>query len=104
MVVHSYGNWFERSGAIKSEADPLDHHPARAMRRGFAAIRGMRERSGRAKPLPHVTTWLGQLAAGESGVRMFTQIRGAANDKAKHELPWRLTFPTWRDGFRLGLA
>jgi hypothetical protein len=32
------------------------------------------------------------------------QVRGAANDRAKRELPWRLTFPTWRDGFRLGLA
>ncbi len=35
---------------------------------------------------------------------MFTQIRGAANTKAKRELGWRLLYTSWREGFRRGLS
>lgn len=56
-----------------------------------------------AKPPRHVPVWLGRLAAGEPGVSMFTQIRGAMNAKAKRELGWRLLYPSWREGFRRGL-
>jgi nucleoside-diphosphate-sugar epimerase len=52
----------------------------------------------------HVPAWLGRLAAGEAVVSMFTQTRGASNAKAKRELGWRLQYPTWRYGFRVGLA
>ena len=57
-----------------------------------------------AKPPRHVPVWLGRLAAGEVGVSMMTQIRGASNAKAKRELDWRPAFPTYREGFAGGLA
>lgn len=57
-----------------------------------------------AKPPRHIPVWLGRLAAGEPGVSMFTRIRGAVNAKAKRELAWRLLYPSWREGFRRGLA
>lgn len=51
-----------------------------------------------------VPVWLGRLVAGEPGVSLFTQIRGASNTNAKRELGWQLIYPSWRDGFRRGLA
>jgi len=57
-----------------------------------------------AKPPRHVPVWLGRLAAGEALVSMFTRIRGASNAKAKRELRWQPFYPSWRDGFRAGLA
>jgi nucleoside-diphosphate-sugar epimerase len=57
----------------------------------------------RAKPPRHVPRWLGRIAAGEPAVSMFTQIRGAANGKAKRELGWTPNYGTWRAGFREGL-
>jgi hypothetical protein len=35
---------------------------------------------------------------------MMTEIRGASNAKAKRELGWQPSWPTWRDGFRRGLG
>ena len=57
-----------------------------------------------AKPPRRVPAWLGRFAVGDAGVSLFTRIRGAANDKAKRELDWRLAYPSWRQGFREGLA
>jgi nucleoside-diphosphate-sugar epimerase len=57
-----------------------------------------------AKPPRHVPVWLGRLAIGEVGISMMTQIRGATNAKAKHELGWEPSFRSWRDGFRNGLG
>jgi 2-alkyl-3-oxoalkanoate reductase len=57
-----------------------------------------------AKPPRRVPTWLGRLVGGEPGVSLFTKIRGASNAKAKRELGWQLIYPSWRDGFRRGLA
>jgi hypothetical protein len=37
--------------------------------------------------------------AGEPGVVMMTEIRGASNAKAKRELGWRPAYPSWRQGF-----
>jgi nucleoside-diphosphate-sugar epimerase len=37
--------------------------------------------------------------AGEPGVVMMTEIRGASNAKAKRELAWRPAHPSWRQGF-----
>jgi nucleoside-diphosphate-sugar epimerase len=56
------------------------------------------EQSG-GKPPRRVPTWLGRLATGEVGVSMMTRIRGSSNEKAKRELGWHPTHPTWRDGF-----
>jgi 2-alkyl-3-oxoalkanoate reductase len=57
-----------------------------------------------APPPRRVPVWLGRLAGGEVGVSMMTRIRGASNAKAKGELGWRPSWPTWRDGFRRGLG
>ena len=42
---------------------------------------------------------LARLAAGEAGVVMMTEIRGASNAKAKGELAWMPRHPSWRQGF-----
>jgi nucleoside-diphosphate-sugar epimerase len=57
-----------------------------------------------AKPPRRVPVWLGRLVTGEVGVSLMTQIRGASNAKAKRELGWRPHYPSWREGFRTGLA
>jgi nucleoside-diphosphate-sugar epimerase len=57
-----------------------------------------------AKPPRHVPVWLGRLAAGEVGVSMMTQIRGASNAKARRELAWSPRYPTYREGFAEGLV
>jgi 2-alkyl-3-oxoalkanoate reductase len=54
---------------------------------------------GAPKPM-HVPEWLGRLLGGDVVVRMMTQARGSSNAKAKAELGWRPTRPSWRDGFR----
>jgi nucleoside-diphosphate-sugar epimerase len=57
-----------------------------------------------AKPPRHMPTWLARLIAGEDGVRMGTQTRGASNAKAKRELGWSLRYPSWRQGFAAAYA
>jgi 2-alkyl-3-oxoalkanoate reductase len=52
-----------------------------------------------AKPPRRVPRWLGRIAAGEAGVVLMTEIRGASNAKAKRELGWALRYPSWRQGF-----
>jgi 2-alkyl-3-oxoalkanoate reductase len=52
-----------------------------------------------AKPPRHVPRWLARLFAGEAGVSMGTEARGASNAKAKRELGWELRYPSWRQGF-----
>jgi nucleoside-diphosphate-sugar epimerase len=46
-----------------------------------------------------VPRFVGRLFAGESGVVMMTEIRGASNAKARRELGWRPEHPSWRQGF-----
>jgi nucleoside-diphosphate-sugar epimerase len=52
-----------------------------------------------AKPPRRIPGWLARVAAGEAGVVLMTEIRGASNAKAKHELGWTLRYPSWRLGF-----
>jgi nucleoside-diphosphate-sugar epimerase len=52
-----------------------------------------------APPPRKVPAWLAKLFAGELGVIMMTQVRGASNAKAKRELGWTLRYPSWRQGF-----
>lgn len=52
-----------------------------------------------AKSPRHVPRLAGRLFAGEAGVMMMTEVRGASNAKAKRELGWEPAHPTWRDGF-----
>jgi nucleoside-diphosphate-sugar epimerase len=56
------------------------------------------------KPPRHVSEWIGRLAAGEAVVYLATRIEGLSNAETKRELGWRLRYPSWREGFRHGLA
>ncbi|MDQ3675257.1 MAG: NAD(P)-dependent oxidoreductase [Actinomycetota bacterium] len=50
--------------------------------------------AGTPRPVPR---WLGRLLAGEPAAVMMTEVRGASNAKAKRELGWQPSRPTWRD-------
>jgi nucleoside-diphosphate-sugar epimerase len=52
-----------------------------------------------AKPPREFPVWLARMFAGELGVMMGTEVRGASNAKAKRELGWTLRYPSWRQGF-----
>ena len=59
---------------------------------------------GAKKPM-RVPRFVGRLAAGDAGVVLMTELRGASNAKAKRELGWRPAHPTWREGLAAsGLA
>jgi nucleoside-diphosphate-sugar epimerase len=49
------------------------------------------------KPM-RVPQRVGRMFAGEAGVTMMTDVRGASNAKAKSELDWRPAHPSWRQG------
>jgi nucleoside-diphosphate-sugar epimerase len=51
-----------------------------------------------AKRPRRVPRFVGRLFAGEAGVVMMTELRGASNAKAKRELRWRPAHPSWRQG------
>jgi nucleoside-diphosphate-sugar epimerase len=51
-----------------------------------------------------VPRFIGRLAAGQAGVVLMTELRGASNAKAKRELGWELRYPSWRQGFKEELA
>jgi len=52
-----------------------------------------------AKPPRRVPLWLGRLLAGEAAAGMMTEVRGASNKKAKRDLGWHPSHPSWREGF-----
>jgi nucleoside-diphosphate-sugar epimerase len=52
-----------------------------------------------AKKPVHVPRFIGRLFAGETGVVMMTELRGASNAKAKNDLEWRPAHRSWREGF-----
>jgi nucleoside-diphosphate-sugar epimerase len=52
---------------------------------------------GAKKPM-RVPRFVGRLFAGEAGVVMMTELRGASNAKAKRELGWRPAHSSWRQG------
>src|SRR5919204_2034207 len=53
------------------------------------------ETLGAKKPI-RVPRFVGRLFAGETGVVMMTELRGASNAKAKRELGWHPAHPSWR--------
>jgi nucleoside-diphosphate-sugar epimerase len=59
--------------------------------------------AGAKRPM-RVPKWLARLLAGEAAVTMMTEGRGFCNAKAKRELGWELRYPSWRQGFKGGLA
>jgi nucleoside-diphosphate-sugar epimerase len=52
-----------------------------------------------AKKPRRVPVWLARLAAGSAAAEMMMGQRGAANAKAKRELGWQPSYPSWRQGF-----
>ena len=52
---------------------------------------------GAKKPM-RVPRFIGRLFAGEAGVVMMTDVRGASNAQAKLDLAWRPAHPSWRQG------
>jgi nucleoside-diphosphate-sugar epimerase len=57
------------------------------------------EELGAKKPM-RVPRFMGRLFAGEAGVEMMTELRGASNAKAKKELRWFPAHESWRRGFK----
>jgi nucleoside-diphosphate-sugar epimerase len=58
---------------------------------------------GAPRPLS-VPAWLARPMLGAHGISMMTRVRGATNSKARAELGWQPRYPSWRQGFRDGLA
>lgn len=52
-----------------------------------------------AKEPMRVPRFVGRLLTGEIGAVMMTELRGASNAKARRELGWSPSHPSWRDGF-----
>jgi nucleoside-diphosphate-sugar epimerase len=50
------------------------------------------------KPM-RVPSFVGRLFAGQAGLMMMTEVRGASNSKAKRDLGWKPAHPTWREGW-----
>jgi nucleoside-diphosphate-sugar epimerase len=63
-----------------------------------AWLPALAEKLGAKRPM-RVPKFVGRLAAGEAGVVMMTDIRGASNAKARRELGWTPAHPSWREGF-----
>jgi nucleoside-diphosphate-sugar epimerase len=49
-----------------------------------------------AKPPRRVPRFVGRVLAGQAPTVMMTELRGASNAKAKRELDWQPSHPTWR--------
>ncbi len=56
------------------------------------------ETLGAKKPM-RVPRFVARLLAGEAGMVMMTDARGASNAKAKRDLAWRPAHASWRQGF-----
>ena len=57
-----------------------------------------------AKPPRRVPLWLAKLVGGKQAGTFASELRGASNEKAKRELGWQPTHPSWRSGFAESLA
>jgi nucleoside-diphosphate-sugar epimerase len=66
-------------------------------------VPAMAEAAGAKKPL-RVPAWLARLVAGREAAAFATELRGASNEKARRELGWQPTHPSWRTGFRESLS
>ncbi len=59
--------------------------------------------AGAKRPM-RVPKWLARLLAGDVVVTMMTEGRGFSNAKARRVLGWKPRYPSWRQGFKEGLA
>jgi len=57
-----------------------------------------------APPPWRIPAWPVRIAAGRFATSLLTDGRGASNVKARRELGWSPTHPTWRNGFLAGSA
>ncbi len=57
-----------------------------------------------AKPPLRLPVWVARFLAGDVAVSMLTRTRGSSNARARRELGWEPRWPSWRQGFREGLA
>jgi nucleoside-diphosphate-sugar epimerase len=57
-----------------------------------------------AKRPRRVPVWLARLVGGQMAVQFGVHSRGASNAKAKRELGWQPSYPSWRQGFQEALA
>jgi 2-alkyl-3-oxoalkanoate reductase len=71
-----------------------DDHPAK-VREWLPALGEM---LGAKAPF-HLPAWLARIIGGEHLVSMMTRVRGGSNAKAKSELGWQPSHPSWRRGF-----
>ena len=55
---------------------------------------------GAKRPM-RVPRFIGRLAAGQAGVVLMTELRGASNAKAKRELGWHPAHSSWREGLQI---
>ncbi len=55
---------------------------------------------GAKKPM-RVPRFIGRLAAGQAGLVLMTELRGASNGKAKRDLGWHPAHSTWRQGIQV---
>jgi len=72
----------------------VDDDPARVAE----WLPALAQQLGAKKPF-RVPRFVVRMLAGEAGVVMMTDARGASNAKAKRELAWRPANPSWRQGF-----
>jgi nucleoside-diphosphate-sugar epimerase len=84
--------------AIEHEArgiyNIVDDEPARTgdWLRELARLTG-------SKPPVWIPRWLARLVLGKAAVALMADARGASNEKARRELEWRPSIPSWRIGF-----
>ncbi len=71
----------------------VDDDPARVAE----WLPALAQQLGAKKPM-RVPRFVARLFAGEAGVMMMTELRGASNAKAKRELAWTPAHPSWRQG------
>ena len=57
-----------------------------------------------APPPRRIPVWFARWLVGEQGIVMLTDARGASNARAKRELAWTPSYPSWRLGFAEGLG
>jgi len=58
--------------------------------------------AGAKRPL-RVPLWLAKLVGGKQAAVFASDLRGASNEKAKRELGWEPSHPSWRTGFQESL-
>jgi NAD dependent epimerase/dehydratase family len=93
-AVHTEEEAFDPSPA-PTMREPGGHPPPRSRGPRCAVDGGGRAGSTARAPGSRL---VGRLFAGEAGVVMMTELRGASNAKAKGELAWRPSHPSWRRG------